>query len=244
MPKSSNYPAPKSPIPKTLSQSIYSYLKEAIVENRLKANQKINEKEIASLFQVSITPVREAVLKLGAEGFLTVDSHREAVVREISYQELKEIFQVMSALEGLAVDLAFERFKPKDLQEIEEMTATMEDHVRTRSIEKYMELNVAIHMKIWKSVPNKFLLDTLSHGSEQMLRYNHARYYAYQKPGALERSMKEHEEILNALKEKDKKKLKALVEKHWTNLLQPSSFGEGLKESIQRNQKRSPGERK
>ena len=62
-------------MPETLSQSIYNCLKKAILENKIKANQKINEKEIADGFKVSRTPVREALVRLEAEGFTKITSH-------------------------------------------------------------------------------------------------------------------------------------------------------------------------
>ena len=66
-----------------------------------------------------------------------------------------------------------------------------------------------------------------------MLRYNYARFHAFQKkPGGLEKSMAEHKEILKALKNKDKKKIKSLMAKHWGSILKPSPFEEGLKEYL------------
>ncbi len=57
-------------IPRTLSQSIYYYLKDAILKGKFKARTKINEKEIVEIFQVSRTPLREAIVKLAAGGFV------------------------------------------------------------------------------------------------------------------------------------------------------------------------------
>ena len=219
-------------IPKTLSQSIYNHLKASIINNKLKANQRINEKEIANFFGVSTTPVREAVLKLGAEGFVNINSHREAVVKEISYQELKEIFQVLSVLDCLASTLAADHLSAEELKELEELTAEMESHCHPDGIEKYMTLNIDIHNRIWESLPNRFLRDTLRYVNDQMLRYNYARLYAYHKPGVMERSMNEHREILKALKERDKNRLRTLMLNHWGSLLQPSPFEDGLKEYL------------
>ena len=53
--------------PKTLSESVYKFLKESILSNKFKAGQKINEKEIASLFQVSSILVREAIFMFESE---------------------------------------------------------------------------------------------------------------------------------------------------------------------------------
>lgn len=217
-------------IPKTLSQSIYNHLKDAIINNSLKANQRINEKEIAQRFEVSTTPVREAVLKLSAEGFVTIDSHRETVVKEISYDELKDIFQVLGQLDSLGTSLAVDNLSPKDLEDLENLTAEMEKNCHLDSTEKYVALNQDIHKKIWKHIPNRVLRSTLHYVHDQMLRYSYAHLNALKKPDVLETSMKEHREILTALKTQDKKKINNLMFKHWNSRLQPSSYEEGIRE--------------
>ncbi|MGB6867697.1 MAG: GntR family transcriptional regulator, partial [Candidatus Aminicenantaceae bacterium] len=60
----------KYPPPRTMSEFIYNNLKDAIMNRELKANQRINEKELSNAFHVSRTPVREAVLMLAAKGFV------------------------------------------------------------------------------------------------------------------------------------------------------------------------------
>ena len=222
----------KHRFPKTLSQSIYNYLKDSIINNKLKANQKINEKNIAATFEISTTPVREAVLKLGAEGFVTINFHKEAIVKEISYNELKEIFEVLGALDSIATGLATENLSPEMLKELEDLTAEMERHCRTSSLERFIDLNQEIHIKIWDSLPNEFLKDTIMQVNDQMLRYSYARMHAFGNPGVLERSLNEHKELLKALEAKDKKRLKTLTTKHWGSLLKPSPFKDGLKEYL------------
>jgi len=116
----------KPKITKTLSQTIYNYLKDAVVTNKLKANQRIIEKDIAEMFGVSTTPVREALLRLAAEGYLFIDSHRKTVVKEASIEELKEILQVMAELDTIAVEHVVERIQPEHLQKLRELTEQME----------------------------------------------------------------------------------------------------------------------
>jgi|GEM_PF-378926 len=221
------------PIPKTLGQLIYNYIRDAIIKNKLKANQKINEKEIAEYFQVSTTPVREAVLRLGAEGFVTINSHREAVVKEISFEELKEILQVLSILDSSAMELAIENLTPQDLEELEDLTAKLARHCQLDSIDKFMEINTAIHNRLWQNLPNAFLRETLRYVHNQLLRYNYARFSAFRKQGTLEKSLEEHQHILKVLKAKDKRAIREFMAKHWGSLLQPSTFEEGLREFIQ-----------
>jgi len=219
-------------IPKTLSQSVYNHLKESIISNRFKSGQKLHEKKIAELFQVSSTPVREAIFMLGAEGLVTIKSHKEVVVKEISHEELKEIFQVLSVLESYAVSMTVDNIRTEDMKEIDELQKEMTSYCKKNSIEKYCELNRAIHNKLWELVPNEFLRKTLHSVHNQFQRYSYAQYYALGKTGALKKSLKEHEEILVALKTKNKRRLKALLAKHWGSFLRPSSFEKGLKEYL------------
>jgi DNA-binding GntR family transcriptional regulator len=207
-------------IPKTLSESVYKNLRSGIIKNELKAGQRIYEKEIAKLYSVSTTPVREAFLKLSAEGYISIDSHRKASVRKISFKELEDIFAVMGDLDALAVSQAVDHITPECIQEIEELIAEMEEICKPTFIERFLDLNVAIHSKIWSALPNKVLERTLHYVHGQLLRYNYARYVAFQDPEIMKISLGEYKRILRALSDRNKKELKKLVKTHWDFLIQ------------------------
>ncbi|MGB6340280.1 MAG: GntR family transcriptional regulator [Candidatus Aminicenantaceae bacterium] len=207
-------------IPKTLSESVYKNLRTGIINNELKAGQRIYEKEIANLYGVSTTPVREAFLKLNAEGYISIDSHRKASVKKISFKELEDIFMVMGDLDALAVSQAVDNFTPDCIQEIEELIAEMEEICQSSFVERFLELNVAIHYKIWSALPNKVMERTLHFVHGQLLRYNYARYVAFQDPDIMKRSLDEHKNILNALTNKNKREIKKFIKTHWSFLIQ------------------------
>jgi DNA-binding GntR family transcriptional regulator len=207
-------------IPKTLSESVYNSLRTGIINNELKAGQRIYEKEIAKQFGVSTTPVREAFLKLNAEGYISIDSHRKASVRNISFQELEDIFVVMGDLDSLAVCQVLDHITPDRLMEIEELIAEMEEVCRSSFVERFLELNVTIHYKIWSALPNKVMERTLHYVHGQLLRYNYARYVAFQDPEIMRRSLEEHKKILNALRAKNKREIKKFIKTHWSFLIQ------------------------
>lgn len=108
---------------------------------------------------------------LGAEGLVTIKSHKEVAVKKLSHEEIKEIFKVLSILESYAVTLAADNIEDKDLKEIEDLHREMARYCRKNSIEKYCELNRAIHNKLWELVPNKFLQVTLHGVHNQFQRY-------------------------------------------------------------------------
>lgn len=220
-----------------MSEFIYDSLKEAIIMNEFKANQRINEKEIADRFHVSRTPVREAVLRLAAEGFVKIDSYRRAIVKKISFEELGEILQVLGALDRLAVGLALDQITPKEVMKLEGITDKMEKVCAHKSIEKFIELNASFHDELWKSVPNKFLVEILNFVRDKKERYSYARLFAYKKPGFLEKSMKHHRALMRAIKTRDKDKLQTLIVEHRNILLEKSTAEEKkqLKEYLMTN---------
>jgi DNA-binding GntR family transcriptional regulator len=207
-------------IPKTLSESVYNSLRTGIINNELKAGQRIYEKEIAKKYGVSTTPVREAFLKLNAEGYISIDSHRKASVRNISYKELEDIFMVMGDLDALAVSQAVDHITPDCIREIEELIEEMEEICKPPFVERFLEINVAIHYQIWSALPNKVMERTLHYVHGQLLRYNYARYLAFQDPEIMKRSLAEHKRILNALREKNKREIKKFMKTHWSFLIQ------------------------
>lgn len=220
-----------------MSEFIYDSLKETIIMNEFKANQRINEKEIADRFHVSRTPVREAVLRLAAEGFVKIDSYRRAIVKEISFEELGEILQVLGALDCLAVGLALGQITPKEVMKLENITEKMEKVCALKSVEKFIELNASFHDELWKSVPNKFLVEILNFVRDKKERYSYARLFAYKKPGFLEKSMKHHRALMRAIKARDKDKLQTLIVEHRNILLEKSTAEEKkqLKEYLMTN---------
>jgi len=202
-------------IPKTISQSVYDYLKKVIIDSELKPNQKLNEQEIADIFQVSRTPVREAIAQLAAEGLVEIDPHHGAVVKETSLNKIEEIFQVLRSLDGLAVELVVDRLDTEKIKRLEKMTAKMEHYFHQKDIEKYLNVNMAMHEKIWSYVQNEFLREILESTLLQIRKYSHALSPNLPDSETFTKSMNNHKELMKALKMKDKKKLKTILSKHW-----------------------------
>jgi len=211
------------PLPRTMSELIYNELKESIINHKLKANQRINEKELAEYFHVSRTPVREAVLRLAAEGFVHIDSYRHATVKELSFRELCEILEVLGALDRLAISLALDRITPKDIHKLDKLTSKMETTCNMENLEKYMDLNRDFHNELWKYVPNKFLQEMLQVVRDKKQRYQYARLQAYKIPGFMEKSIAHHRDLMDAIRTRDREKLQHLIVKHRNLIIESAS---------------------
>jgi DNA-binding GntR family transcriptional regulator len=112
-------------------------------------NSMINEKEIADSFKVSRTPVREALVRLEAEGFTKATSHRDVVVKEVSYGDLMDIFQVIGILDSLAITLVVDKIESKEFTKLKKMTDKLKHYYNQKDVEKFIDMNYTIHDRIW-----------------------------------------------------------------------------------------------
>jgi DNA-binding GntR family transcriptional regulator len=203
-------------ITKSLSKPIYDYLKNSIVINELKANERINELEIAKNFGVSRTPVREAIIRLSVEGFVDIDYHRESVVKDIPYEGLKEILHVISCLDAYAITLVADKISSKEIAQIENLTAKMGEYKETENTQKFFDINFTLHRLLWNCLPESFLRSTLKIAAAQIQRYTiNPRISEAQTAAIKKSSYAAHKKIIPALKARDKEKLSHLLGQHW-----------------------------
>lgn len=103
---------------KSLKDQIYDIVKEDIINQTYKNNTVLNEKKISQALNVSKTPVREALKALEAEGWVEYVPYKGILVKQMSLDDLKDVFRVRKCLEIMAVELAVKKITPPLLQEL------------------------------------------------------------------------------------------------------------------------------
>lgn len=104
-------------ISQTNKEKIYSAIKDKILTGQLQSGQQIRAAEVAKKYGVSGTPVREALIQLEGEGYVTYEPYKGAVVRSISKKEVREIFLIRSVLECMALETALKKMTPDEYKE-------------------------------------------------------------------------------------------------------------------------------
>src|SRR5680860_1342637 len=102
-----------------LSQKVYRVLKTEIAKGFLEPRTKLLENKIAEEMHVSRTPVREAMQKLVAEGFVKTTPNQTMVVNEVSLEDIKEVLQIRGVLEGLAARIVAKKINSQEIDELE-----------------------------------------------------------------------------------------------------------------------------
>jgi GntR family transcriptional regulator, rspAB operon transcriptional repressor len=131
---------------KPLREMIYDRLLDEIVRGKINTGEKLLEAELEKRFRVSRTPVREAIFQLVKEGYVVHKKYVGAVVKKISLQEIREIYEIISLLEVNAVEVVAQF--PLGSQELSLLLSLMEEMekcIEKKEYTEYMRINIQFH---------------------------------------------------------------------------------------------------
>ena len=198
----------------SLHDQLIARLRNLIVEGELAPGARVPERELCDRFQVSRTPLREALKVLASEGLLELSPNRGARVSRLTVADLEEMFPVMGALEALAGELAADRISETGIAEIQALHYQMVLHYKRGELPAYFRLNQAIHEGIMAAAGNETLL--AMHRSLAG-RIRRARYMANMSQSRWAQAVAEHEAILAALIDRDGGRLGGILRDHLRN---------------------------
>ena len=158
------------------------------------------EIHLAQKLGVSRTPVREAIRKLELEGLVLMIPRKGAIVAEITVQDLEDVLEVRMALEELAVKIACKRITQEQLEEIKRRSAEFCKTLYGDDVAACAQADMTFHDAIYEATGNRRLVQILNNLREQMYRYRMEYLKDRQSHSLL---VKEHEEIVQGLTERD-----------------------------------------
>lgn len=198
---------------KSLTEYVMEYLKQEMEKGNLKPGSRINEKNLCKVLGVSRTPIREALLQLDKEGFVEILPRRSIRIKKLTLKEIEDIYNTIGILEAEAAQKACEKISEEDIERMEKLYQKMEKALIKNNFLSYMEFNRELHNIHIKLCGNDVLQEIIS-----KLR---SRLYDFPRiiltiPEWEEKCMKEHKELIELFKKKDKKAIKTLIrDKHW-----------------------------
>lgn len=194
-----------------LHDTVVEHLRKFITEGVLKPGMKLNERELCETLGISRTPLREAFKVLAAENLIELSPNRGASVSRMSDSEVWEAFELMSALEAFAGELACERITPAELAQIKALHYTMLACRAQNDLSGYYSRNQEIHDRINQAARNSVLRKTYLSINR---RLNALRFRSNQQTEKWDRAVHDHEEMIEALESRDGKRLAAILRKH------------------------------
>jgi DNA-binding GntR family transcriptional regulator len=196
---------------RTLRERVYELLRDDILSGQLGPGAELSEVALAERLGVSRGPIREALGLLCAQGLVTMQPRRGAYVSVLTREEFLEAYQVREALEALAARLASERLEDGDIAELEALHEEMRRAVGSKAVERFFDANQRFHLSLVALSGNGRLIEMHAQLVQRMGRYI-ARSLSLR--GNLERSVGEHQEIIDALRAGDGARAAAAVSVH------------------------------
>ena len=188
-------------------------LRDYIVEGNIPDGGRIPERQLCEMFGISRTPLREALKVLASEGLVDLLPNRGARVRQLSEQDLRELFDVMGGLEALAGRLACENITDHEIADIERLHYEMYGFYLHRDMPGYFRVNQLIHQKIVEASRNATLLATYGSFAGRIRRIRYSANFARKRERWGE-AMREHETILDALRRRAGDELSDILFRH------------------------------
>lgn len=202
--------------PVSLEKFAYDAIKEAILVFKLKPGESLVENDLARQLGISKTPVRDALLRLEKEGFVTKIPYKGYYVMEITRQSVEDMFEIRSVLEGLAARLAVKHFSPADLDKARSLIRDQEQALSNGQIEAASDLNRAFHNLIIQRANNERLEQMLGNLDDHLQRY---RILSNAQSGRLEKSAEEHQRVLEAIQGQNSEEAEVAVRAHILSVL-------------------------
>jgi len=195
---------------KTLKEQIVDSIKEAIAIGELKPGEKICETKLAEDLGISRTPLREAIQILESEGFLKVIPRRGAVVSEYSKKDIKDIYEIKAALEGLAARLATKNMSDTAIDKLEEINDQLKSMTLSneKSVGRFFKIHNQFHDVFLKASDNDRLYQLNCQLMEPFKRF---RLSSLAIGGRFSQAVKTHEEIIRVFRERNAEKAEELV---------------------------------
>lgn len=192
-------------------QRLRDSLEDDIINGRRLPGERLDAEALGREYQVSRTPIREAIQQLVVSGMVTVQPKKGTFVAKIGIEQLIEMFEVMGELEGMCGRLAARRITAGELAELYNALSRCEAAAKAGDPDKYYYENVGFHCTIYEASRNGFLMDEALKLRQRLKPY---RRMQLQMRHRMDISMEEHRQLLAALEAGDTKQAEALSRDH------------------------------
>jgi len=192
----------------TLRERIVEFVKDAIIKGRLKPGGRVPESELAEMFGISRTPIREAFRQLESEGFITFTPRKGAIVSPITDKDVIEFYAIKGLLEGYAAKMACCKISDKEIRRMEDLNSQMTKCAERNDVKNFFKLDNQLHDVFLKICGNDKLYNLIYVLVQQFERF---RKTSLSLSGRMWSSVKQHNEIIEAFKKRDVDLVERLV---------------------------------
>lgn len=194
---------------RSANELVYDELRDQILTTNLLPGEWLREHDLVEQFNVSRTPVREALRRLASEHLVEIIPYRGARIIKPDAEAIREEYIVRAALEGLAIELAVAHIDVPTLDKLEDSAARMEQLLDEHNITDFLSLNQQFHMTIYDLSGTERLLAMIRESWDRDNIYR--MFLLSQWPAALNVEKRIHRDLLDALRKRDGERARELM---------------------------------
>lgn len=207
----------------TLTDQVYGVLRDRVLSGGWEVGRFIREQDISDKLGVSRTPVREALGRLASEGFLERIPHRGFRLPSQSATDLLDLYPILTSLEVLAAQQSFAQIGEEELEKLRAVNRGYQLAYDRADIREGIELNNRFHHLLSEGSHNARLCEMLD---ELRAEVGRLEVWAFSNISQWDLSIREHDEILNAVAACDYDRALATLEEN--RLMTYTDFGEHI----------------
>ncbi len=199
---------------RTTAEFVFERIKREIITGALKPGQRLVERELTERFEVSRTPVREALKQLERSQLVVNIPYRGVEVRRISFEFARDVYDLRLGIEGIASYLATLRATTAELIRLEHIFNTIDELTSKGQRDDVMVLNNEFHKAIAEATHNELLINQVD---DLWTTINSVRAAAWKGTARTEGSRLEHGKMLRAILDRDAEAARHVTEAHVRN---------------------------
>lgn len=205
-------------ITKSLKEQVYEYLRDQIQQGKFKPGAAINMNETSEKLGISKTPLRDALIQLEMEGFVTIKARKGIYVNDLTKDDIKEYYQIIGALERSALELSFDKFTQNEIDLMQTYNDKMLAALDRDSFNQFHKYNLKFHNVYIDLSQNKVLIKTVNTLKKRL-------YDFIKKTQCIKEweylSIKWHQQLIDLLKKGDVQRAAAEIHDiHWSYKVQ------------------------
>ncbi len=193
----------------TVKGLLVQQIRDEIICGNFRPGSRMRLRDLASQFKVSTQPIREALSELEAEGLVTTEPRKGAVVSALSVEELLDIYEIRATLEAMATRLAVPKISAETLATLENIISDMDNHLG--EVVELVQLNKKFHLTLYQASNRKHLYSLIGSLRNHTAHYLHAYMIDL---GGMPLAQDEHRAVLEACQTGNTEKAATIMYEH------------------------------
>lgn len=204
---------------KSLREQVYEYIRDEMYVGNILPNTELNLSQISEHLGVSKTPLRDALIRLETEGFVTILPRRGVMVNVLSLEDVQNFYQIIGALEGEVLKTVFPLLAESHIAALRHLNAEMKKAISAGNFDTYYRLNIQFHDVFLNLSPNRSIRPLLMPFKQRLYDFQRRPYV---KDWEF-RNTEEHSQLIEAIGRTDVgEAVRLLRDVHWSYTVQES----------------------